>query len=139
MVLTKKKKLFVLLLFLLCTIFCNVAFAGKMKISLQGKDRVIDFYDGDIIFEIDSKISKAQRIDVGGMFLCPQAEEGYYCLTIQEDDGKIYSYVVSDNFQVYGKGEGGETIILSCKILNELRGVLIQYLLSNKTCKTCGQ
>ncbi len=134
MVLTKKKKLFVLLLFLLCTIFCNAVFAGKMKISLQGKDGIIDFYDGDIIFEIDSKISKAQRIDVGGMFLCPQAEEGYYCLTVQGEDGKIYSYVVSDDFQVYGKGEGGETIILSCKILNELRGVLIQYLLSNKKC-----
>ncbi len=134
MVLTKKKKLFVLLLFLLCTIFCNAVFAGKMKISLQGKDGIIDFYDGDIIFEIDSKIGKAPHIDVGGMFLCPQAEEGVYCLTIQGEDGKIYSYVVSDDFQVYGKGEGGETIILSCKILNELRGVFIQYLLSKKKC-----
>ena len=123
-----------MLTFLLGTIFCNTAVAGKMKISLQGKDRVIDFYDGDIIFEIDSKIGKAPQIDVGGMFLCPQAEEGNYCLTIQEDDGKIYSYVVSDDFQVYGKGEDGETIILSCKILNELRGVFIQYLLSNKKC-----
>lgn len=122
---------FFLLIFSLSTMFCNTVFAGKMKISLQHKGRIIDFYDGDIIFEIDSKIRNAQRIGIGGIFLCPQAEEGDYLLTIQREDGKICRYVVSDNFQVYGKDEDGETIILSCKVLNELRGVFIQYLLSN--------
>ncbi len=122
---------FFLVTFLLSAMFCNTTFASKMKISLQHKDKMIDFYNGDIIFEINSKIRNAQRIDIGGTFLCPQAAEGVYCLTIQEEDGEIYSYVVSDNFQVYGKREDGETIILSCKVLNELRGVFIQYLLSN--------
>ena len=123
------KRFLLLSIILLFHLYYN-AFAGDMRITLQNNNCNIVFYDGDIINGIASKIDSAPEITVEDIFLCPQAEEGTYCLVIKKD-GKSRTYTISDNFQVYTKNPDGYPVALSCKILNELRGVLIRYLISN--------
>lgn len=124
------RRFLLLIFFPLFQLYVN-AFAGDMKIGLQNDNVNILFYDGDIINEISSRIDEAPQITVEDIFLCPQAKEGIYWLTIQKKDGVRQKYIVSDNFQVYTENSDGYPVTLSCKILNELREILIQYLISN--------
>lgn len=125
-----KSKIFVIA-FLFMSMVCGNAFAGEMKITLQHENDTIVFYDGDSIIEIITKIHKAPQIAIEDVFLCQQAEEGVYLVTIQNADG-VSIYSVSDDFQVYVKNTNGERSILSCKVLNEIRGIFIQYLIENR-------
>ena len=116
-------------------ISCSRCFASEMSIRLYSHKKIFFFYEGKNIPALTVKIRNAPHITIEDVFLCPEAaQEGWYLLSINEEDGSTSEYVIADDSYVWATTDDGENLILSCSILNELRGVLIRWLLENIVC-----
>ena len=113
-------------------ISCSRCFASEMSIRLYSHKKIFSFYEGKNIPALTVKIRNAPHITIEDVFLCPEAaQEGWYLLSINEEDGSTSEYVIADNSYVWATTGDEENLILSCCILNELRGILIRWLLEN--------
>ena len=100
---------------------------GIMKLTLKGDGFDIIFYQGPPKKSIMLLLDDAHT----SWFKSPEkavVAEGEYCIEIS--DGVLHKkYSVQNNYWIY---EYGTDAILRCSILNELRGLLLQYLLKQR-------
>lgn len=124
------KKYIVLFCMVVC--ICSILSASKhdngiMKLTLKGDGFDIVFYQGPPKKSIILLLEDAHP----SWFKRPEkavVEEGEYCIEIS--DGSLHKkYSIQNNYWIY---DHGTDTILRCAILNELRGLLLQYLLEQR-------
>lgn len=120
------------MLFCMVVCICSISSAsehdnGRMTLTLKGDGFEIVFYQGPPKKSIMLLLQDAHT----SWFKSPEkaaVEEGEYFIEIY--DGVLHrKYSIQNNYWIY---DYGTDTIVRCAILNELRGLLLQYLLEQR-------